>query len=65
MPLEIRQLLLDAEIAQGRTDDGFDDDRDEDEDCCEAGGERERLKQDILAECKLWMQEQLQQMRER
>jgi hypothetical protein len=65
MPLEIRQLLLDAEIAQGRNDDGLDDERDEDDDCCEAGGERERLKQDILAECKLWMLEQLQLMRER
>lgn len=65
MPLEIRQLLLDAEIAQGRSDDGLDQDSDENDDCCEAGGERERLKQDILAECKLWMLEQLQQMRER
>ncbi|QPF73397.1 hypothetical protein G8A07_11025 [Roseateles sp. DAIF2] len=68
MPLEIRQLLLDTEIARGRQAAEADDEDEEpeDDDCCGDGdGKREQLKQDILAECRVWLLEQLQQLKER
>ena len=80
MTLEVRQLVLKATVAEDDEDDDDDDDNEEggsrrkkkkkkaggcggaEDDDCE---DREQLKEEILAECRIWLLVQLEQLRDR
>lgn len=63
MPIEVRQLVIKSS-ADCCSDPGSDDATDG-ADGVGAGAGSARLRDEILAECKAWMEERLQQMRER
>jgi len=56
MPIEVRQLLIKSTV------DGTDDPQRAEETSSET---LERLREEIIAECKAWFEDKLQQMRER
>lgn len=66
MTLEVRQLVLRSSISDG---DGEDMEPEGGAGAPESAGadceEREQLKDEILAECRRWLVEHLQQQRER
>jgi hypothetical protein len=74
MSLEVRQLVLKATVDEEQ-DDVADEDTGTKSKSKAAGGcggaegddceDREQLKEEILAECRIWMLAHLQQMRER
>ena len=58
MPIEVRQLTIKAQVGQAEAAAP-----------CEAGPARpqshDELRAELLAECKAWLEERLQQLRER
>lgn len=69
MTLEVRQLVLRAQIRDEEDEVGpAEDEEDEngDEDGCQDGClDRETLKEEILTACQHWLREQLRELRER
>jgi hypothetical protein len=73
MTIEVRQLVLRARVRDDPDEDDGDDEADDSkkQTSCGGGGEqdpcedKEVLKEEILADCRIWLLEQLRALKER